>query len=446
MALKARSVVVNAVEIDGNGWKRTSALMFTLVSAAYFITVFQRYAIGVVTEELSRELNIGTIELGLMSSAYFIACAIAQPLVGLLTDSFSPLIIVAGCLGLGALGTWVFASAQSITIAFLGRIMIGAGLSGVFVPSVKAIGIAYGEDRFASANGAFIAIGNAGTVFGTAIVVWLISLVGWRNSFSTVGVALVLLAILCFLVGRVSNDSKSKVPKNVPIEGRSSVTGTLKERIVIFFRDWNLWMVNIYMFARFGSQATFQGLWGIPYVMKIYEVSREKAAVSVMMIGFGYIVSSPIVGYITDMLTRKTGDAFGTKRVILAITTGIYALTWLPLTAMPGKFSIGMLNIFLFMMGVGASSGGLAFAIVNDLYHPKMVGQAMSIANIMSIIGAAAVPPAVGILIQKSTDMGCDLVSTYGYSLWPCLLTGVISWISMVFLSHRRAIQENGCK
>jgi len=140
------------------------------------------------------------------------------------------------------------------------------------------------------------------------------------------------------------------------------------------------------------------------------------------------------------------GDAFGTKRVILAITTGIYALTWLPLTAMPGKFSIGMLNVFLFMMGVGASSGGLAFAIVNDLYHPKMVGQAMSIANIMSIIGAAAVPPAVGILIQKSTDMGCDLVSTYGYSLWPCLLTGVISWISMVFLSHRRAIQENGCK
>lgn len=437
MSSKAGNGKEGVVGNNGNGLKRTITLMFILVSAAYFITVFQRYAVGVVTEELSRELDIGTIELGLMSSAYFIACAIAQPLVGLLTDTFSPLIIVAGCLGMGALGTWVFASSHSITMAFIGRIMIGAGLSGVFVPSVKAIGIAYGEERFASANGAFIAIGNAGTVLGTAIIVWLISLVGWRNSFSTVGASLVLLALLCWLVGRVRSGSEAVPIEDTSMKLEPAVVKPLRERLAAFFKDWNLWMVNIYMFARFGSQATFQGLWGIPYVMKIFGVSRDKAAISVMMIGLGYIASSPLVGYATDVFTRKTGDTFGTRRTILALTTGIYAFSWLPLTLMPGRFSIGMLNFFLFMMGVGASSGGLAFAIVNDLFNTRMVGQAMSIANIMSIFGAAAVPPMVGILIQRATDAGSGIMVAYGHSLWPCLVTSIISWLSMVLLRQR---------
>lgn len=421
--------------METDKWRKMRNLMFVLLSTAYFATVFQRYSLGVVTEELSRELNVGSIELGLMSSAYFVACAASQPLVGVLADVFSPLIMVAGCLGVGAIGTWVFATARSTPMAFLGRIVIGAGLSGVFVPAVKAIGIAYGAERFASANGVFIAIGNAGSVLGTALVVWLMSMIGWRSSFATVGAALACLTVLCWAVDRAGRSTMEPRAGNDAGRAEGASLESVAGRLLAFFRDKNLWLVNVFMFARFGSQAAFQGVWGVPYVMGVYGETRERAAISVMMMGLGYIVGSPIAGYIADRITRTRGSSFAARRTVLAVTTGLYALTWVPLTLWPGKYDLWVLNALLFMMGAGASSVGLSFSIVNESYHPKMAGQAMSIANVMSILGAAAVPPIVGAIVQGAADAGVAVGVAYGYSMWPCLIAGFISLLSVILLS-----------
>lgn len=421
--------------METSKWRKTRTLMFMLLSIAYFATVFQRYSLGVVTEELSRELNVGAIELGFMSSAYFVACAASQPLVGVLADVFSPLVMVAGCLGVGAIGTWVFATACSTPMAFLGRIVIGAGLSGVFVPAVKAIGMAYGAERFASANGVFIAIGNAGSVLGTALVVWLMSMIGWRSSFATVGAALACLAVLCWAVDRAGRSSMELRAGNDAGRAEGGSLESVAGRLLAFFRDKNLWLVNVFMFARFGSQAAFQGVWGVPYVMRVYGETRERAAISVMMIGLGYIVGSPITGYIADRITRTRGSSFAARRIVLAVTTGLYALTWVPLTLLPGKYDLWVLNVLLFMMGTGASSVGLSFSIVNESYHPKMAGRAMSIANVMSVFGAAAVPPIVGAIVQRAADAGVAIGAAYGYSMWPCLIAGFVSWLSVILLS-----------
>lgn len=429
--------------METDKWRKMRTLMFILLSTAYFATVFQRYSLGVVTEELSRELNVGAIELGLMSSAYFVACAASQPLVGVLADVFSPLIMVAGCLGVGAIGTWVFATARSTPMAFLGRIVIGAGLSGVFVPAVKAIGMAYGAERFASANGVFIAIGNAGSVLGTALVVWLMSMIGWRSSFAAVGAALACLTVLCWAVDRAGRNTMEPRAGNDAARVEGSSPESVSGRFAVFFRDRNLWLVNVFMFARFGSQAAFQGVWGVPYVMRVYGETRERAAISVMMIGLGYIVGSPITGYIADRITRTRGSSFAARRTVLAVTTGLYALTWAPLTLFPGKYDLRVLNALLFMMGAGASSVGLSFSIVNESYHPKMAGQAMSIANVMSVFGAAAVPPIVGAIVQRAADAGVAIGAAYGYSMWPCLIAGFVSWLSIILLS---ADQSTGAR
>ena len=307
--------------MEGNRWRKMRALMFMLLSTAYFAAVFQRYSLGVVTEELSRELNVGTVELGLMSSAYFMACAASQPLIGVLADRFSPLIMVAGCLGVGAIGTWVFAEARSISMAFLGRIVIGVGLSGVFVPGVKAIGMAYGADKFASANGVFIAIGNAGSVLGTAIVVWLISMIGWRSSFVAVGAALICLTVLCWAVDRAGRSTMERCAGNDAARVEGPSLESVRGGPAVFLRDRNLWLVNLFMFLRFGSQAAFQGVWGVPYIMSVYGETRERAAISVMMIGLGYIVGSPIAGYLADRITKTRGSTFAARRIVLAVTT-----------------------------------------------------------------------------------------------------------------------------
>jgi hypothetical protein len=93
----------------------------------------------------------------------------------------------------------------------------------------------------------------------------------------------------------------------------------------------------------------------------------------------------------------------------------------------------------LFIMGLGASSGGLGFAIVKDQYPPEAAGSATSAANIMSIIGASAIPPIVGALIHKATQAGAEVRAVYALSLWPCLAAGVFAWLAAMLLTNHHS-------
>ncbi len=427
--------------------RRQRSMVFALLSAAYFMSFVQRVALSVVAVELAEELHIGTIGLGLMSSAFFAAYAAAQPAVGILSDLFGPMIVVSCCLCLGTIGTWMFAASRSMTTAFVGRILIGAGLSGIFIPGVKAITMLYDADKFASVNGLFLALGNAGAVLGTAPMAWLASAAGWRGSFEVIGVLLTILTVLCLAVSRAwrpqathrapGDAAQSGCP--TPRCGRERGGGRTLAMLRMFLHDRNVWLVSLFMFARYGSQTAFQGLWGIPHIMSIYRVGREQAAAAVMMIGLGYIVNAPLVGWLADRLSQRTGDAFRARRSILACTTGAYALTWIPIVFFPGRLGIGALYALLFTMGLGASSGGLGFAIVKDQYPPEAAASATSVANIMSIIGASAIPPIVGALIHKASQAGDGAWAVYGLSLWPCFIAGVCAWLAAMLLTNDSA-------
>jgi len=424
--------------------RRQRSMVFALLSAAYFMSFVQRVALSVVAADLAEELHIGTVELGLMSSAFFVAYAATQPAVGILSDLFGPMIVVPCCLCLGMIGTWMFAVSRSMVTAFAGRILIGAGLSGIFIPGVKVITMLYDADRFASVNGLFLALGNAGAVLGTAPMAWLASAAGWRGSFAIIGVLLSILTVLCWVVSRAWRPQPTdRAPGNAaqtgcptPRCGRERGAARTLATLRMFLHDRNLWLVSLFMFARYGSQTAFQGLWGIPHIMSIYRVGRQQAAAAVMMIGLGYIVNAPLVGWLADRLSRRTGDAFRARRSILACATGAYALTWIPIIFLPGRLSMGALYGMLFVMGLGASSGGLGFAIVKDQYPPEAAGSATSAVNIMSIIGASAIPPVVGVLIHKASQAGVGVRVAYGLSLWPCLVAGVCAWLAAMLLTN----------
>ena len=64
----------------------------------------------------------------------------------------------------------------------------------------------------------------------------------------------------------------------------------------------------------------------------------------------------------------------------------------------------------------------------------------MSIANVMSILGAAAVLPIVEHSIGAA-DAGVAVEVAYGYSMWPCLIAGFISLLSVILLSARTTMR-----
>ena len=69
---------------------RLRLFVFGLFAAIYFLSFLQRVAVSVVADDLAIDLGLDGVALGFMSSGFFIAYAITQPVIGFLCDKAGP--------------------------------------------------------------------------------------------------------------------------------------------------------------------------------------------------------------------------------------------------------------------------------------------------------------------------------------------------------------------
>ena len=80
-----------------------------------------------MVDRLMADFAVGGAVLGMLSSLYFYAYAVMQLPVGAMVDRWGPGLPYAGALILATLGSSLFAVAESIQMAYAGRILIGVG-------------------------------------------------------------------------------------------------------------------------------------------------------------------------------------------------------------------------------------------------------------------------------------------------------------------------------
>ena len=115
--------VPNNSAADPHRW-----VVFGAFAAVYFFVLFHRVSTSVVAPDLIVSFQTSATALGLMSSMYFYAYALEQPLVGYLADRLGPRKVVGFWSLVAALGCILFGLAPSITWAAIGRGLIGFGV------------------------------------------------------------------------------------------------------------------------------------------------------------------------------------------------------------------------------------------------------------------------------------------------------------------------------
>jgi len=397
---------------------------FGLFAAIYFLSFLQRVAVSVVADDLAMELGLDSVALGFMSSGFFIAYALVQPAMGLLCDKAGPERVSAGALAIAAAGSFLFAGARGFTSAFLGRILMGMGLAAGFIPGMKVIAAMFPPEAFSTYNGLFVSIGNAGTLMGAAPLAWLTVMAGWRLVFAGLAFAAVLLAALCWLF------AAKRRTRPVPASNPGDEPGSNRDVI----RSRQLWLLALFLFVKYGSQVAFQGLWGVPYIASVYDVSPTTAAGAVTMVAAGYVVAAPIIGRLADVMAARGMNLIAAQRRLLVATTMLYVVTWVPIVLAPGFLPLSAMYLLLFVMGTSVSSASLVFGIAKELFPSNVSGLAIGLVNITSILGGAAMPPVVGWFIDRLTAAGVQGGAVYSRAMIPCLLAAAVglALISMV--------------
>ncbi|MDF1757142.1 MAG: MFS transporter [Legionellaceae bacterium] len=365
-----------------------SYVVFLLAATFYLYEFVLQVAPSVMARPMMETFNVSAEGFGVISAFYFYAYAPMQLPAGLLFDRYGPRKLMSIALVLCALGSFFFASTESVVTACLGRFLIGIASAFSFIGVLVLISRWFPAKNFAVLAGVAQAMSSVGAISGEAPLASLTALVGWRNSsFILAGVGLLLALLLWTFIRDYPNQTTQEKPKS-----------KLKDeffRLVEVCKHSYTWVTGAYAFTIWTPIAVFAALWGVPYLQEKYQVSVIVASTMCSMIWVGIGVGSPSLGWLSDRLSSR--------RTALGISS-IFGLTAAIILLYVPNVSMGLMYLVLFFFGIGSSGQTVSFAVVTDNNPAHLVGTASGFNNLAVLIGGAIFQPLVGVWLHNSTS------------------------------------------
>ncbi|NBW00911.1 MAG: MFS transporter [Betaproteobacteria bacterium] len=162
---------------------RHFAAVFLPFAAAYFLSYVMRSVNAVLSGPLTDEFALTASQLGLLSSSYFLTFAIMQIPLGALLDRHSPRRVEIVLLMFAIGGCLLSSLAQGFVALWIGRAMIGIGVSACLMASYTSYRLCFPADRQASLASLMLMVGSFGGLAATLPVELILPTLGWRGVF-----------------------------------------------------------------------------------------------------------------------------------------------------------------------------------------------------------------------------------------------------------------------
>lgn len=401
-------------------------VIFVVLACVYFFVYFHRTSPAVLADELMDEFAVTALAVGVMSSAYFYPYALLQIPVGILSDTKGPRRTTTAFTFIAFIGAILFGFSNSFTMAVVARFLIGVGVSGVYIPTIKVLSQWFRKQEFATLAGVLFAVGNLGAILSAYPLAIMAILFGWRMSFLIIGFITLILAFLCWIAVRDS-------PKDVGLEPVEEVDiDEIKsfEGIKLVVTNKYFWLLSIPAFLRYGATMGYQGLWGGPYLADVYSMPKDVVGSILMAVGLGTIVGAPFIGFLSDRVFKR-------RKIFLIAGSLGFAAAWLPLAFTTSSLDFAALYAISFAMGFFGGAGTVTYAVTKELFPLRITGLAASMVNVFPFIGGAAFQTIMGYLMDLiGKSGGVYPAEAYALAFKFCFIAAFLSFICSLFIKE----------
>jgi sugar phosphate permease len=409
--------------------------VFGILAIAYFFVYFHRVSPAVVSTDLQIAFGVSATSIALLSSVYFYAYAIMQLPSGILTDGLGPRKTVCIFTLMAAAGALLTGIASTFELVVAGRLLIGIGVSMIYIPTMKILASWYRENEFASLAGILLAIGNLGALSAAGPLALVSSVLGWQQVFIIVGAITLILAISAWIIIR-DRPSDMSLPSIQEIEAEEKgdpVPDAKKmEKIPIgkalkmtFGAGRKFWPLAIWFFFFYGSIMVYQGLWAGPFFHDILGWDKAKYGLVLTFIGIGMIFGGPIAGYISDKILDS-------RRKVLILATLMYTCIWAIIWMTAGQITSAEVYMAInFTFGFFGGFLVVSFAQIKELFPLSIVGTSTAALNIFPFAGGAILQQVSGLMLTTRS------LESY-QSIWLFMLISMIIATVAVFLSEEK--------
>jgi len=403
-------------------------LVFGILAVGYALVYFHRLSLSVVANDLAHDFHATGSMLGLLSSVYFYCYAAMQFPAGLLSDSIGPRRTVTYSLLIGAAGSFLFALAPSMDVALAARVMVGLGVSMVFVPTLKTVSQWFRAREFALMSGMLQAAGGLGILGATWVLGVLATWFGWRLSFHIIGACTAVTVAAVWLLVRDKPADKGW-PSIAQIDGRAEEANPPQGKIALWqgvrqvVSEGAFWPVAVWFFFDCGVFFGFGGLWAGPYLMHTYGLNKGQAGAILGMIAWAMIFGSPLLGVLSQRV-------FQSRKKTFILCTSLLVVLLLFLNIFPAGLPLAVLYLWFFLFSVSSSAIVImAFTMTKELFPVEIAGTSVGTVNFFPFFGGAVFMPVLGRVLDaypKSAAGGYPLAG-YRMVLVILLLSSLIS-------------------
>ena len=337
---------------------------------------------------------------------------------------------------IAGIGSVLFGIADTLSAASIGRLLVGLGVSVMFISMLKLNAAWFHDRHFATMTGATILLGNAGSLLAAAPLAWALTYVSWRTAFIDVGLFSLLLAVLAWWLVR-DNPGQAGLPSLRELDGKVAHpkhSGHWYDGLIIVLKNRATWPGLWVNLGLAGPLFSFGGLWAVPFLRDVYGMDRTIATNHTTLLLAGFAVGAFFVGRISDRIGRR-------KPVMIAGALA-YCLCWIPMLS--GAPISGMIGYGLFLaMGLFAPSFTLSWACAKEVNPHALSGMATSVVNVGAFLGTAILQPLVGWAIDLAhaglgdTPLG---ISDYRAGL------GILTGFALTGLIATFFIRETYCR
>ena len=353
---------------QGVATQKGYSLLLGCMAFAVLLAVTAVAMLGPLLVDLASALGTTVPVAGQLVSIAAASWAVTALVVGPFSDTYGrkPVLLLgacflaAGCLGMGL--------APSFAVAMGFSILVGVGGGMVPPTCIALIGDMFPEPRRSMSIAIITMQPGMSSVLGVPLAAVLGEFAEWRVPFLALGMALLLAALLLFLL----------VPYHPPQATRLNLVGRLR-RVAAFPVTWYMAGTNILARITWGVIVTFFPA----YLIVTYGLRTVEVALPVAMVAL-WTTAAPLLG---GRIGRGRKRLSVTAALLLAATApglGVFLLgggTWFSVS-MAGLFMLLIVPVTTILMIVvvetaGASRGALAGVISSSNWGGTAAGAAI---------------------------------------------------------------------
>lgn len=360
---------------------------------------------GLMMQPIMAQFSIDASHFGLLAAFYYYGYAGMQIPVAILLDRYSTRIIIFVFATLCGLATLLFSYTDQFSLAVLSRFLIGVGSAVGFLGVSKVISQWFSKEHYARMIGYSFSFGLIGAIYGGKPLSLLIERFHWHNVALILGFVSIFIGFASYLVLRSPNQNQS--PSHITQFKSANFKALLNSPVI-----WALALANLLMV---GSLEGFADVWGVPYLMKAYDLSKENSAGLVSFIFFGMLFGGPFLAY----YSKK----FGNYRVIFAAGLGM-ALTFSILLFHPSYHYFLLASLF-FVIGLLCCYQVIVFAAGSNLVSEQNLGITVAFLNCINMLGGSFFHTSIGIIMDKlwTGSSSADGLRIYDLDVYQCALS-----------------------